>query len=42
MDGKTERIPVGGWYHVPANREHAAEFEVETSEIEIWFNEANT
>ena len=42
MDGKTERIPVGGWYHVPANKEHAAKFEVATSEIEFWFNEDNT
>jgi len=39
MDGKTERISVGSWYHVPANKEHAASFEVETSEIEFWFNE---
>lgn len=38
MDGKTERISVGNWYHVPANREHSAKFEVETSEIEFWFN----
>jgi len=38
MDGKTERLAVGEWYHVPANREHAAKFEVETSEIEFWFN----
>ena len=42
MDGKTERISVGEWYHVPANKEHAAKFEVETSEIELWFNERNT
>ena len=42
MDGKTERIAVGNWYHVPANKEHAARFEVETSEIELWFNESST
>ncbi len=42
MDGKSERIPVGGWYHVPANKEHAAKFEVATSEIEFWFNEDTT
>jgi len=41
MDGKTVRIPVGDWYHVPANKEHTAKFEVETSEIEFWFNESN-
>jgi len=42
MYGKTERISVGGWYHVPPNTEHAAKFEVETSEIEFWFDESNT
>ena len=42
MDGKTERISVGNWYHVPANKEHSAKFEVETFEIEFWFNENNT
>ena len=41
MDGKTERYSVGNWYHVPANREHSARFEVETSEIEFWFNANN-
>lgn len=37
MSGKTERISVGQWYHVPANAEHSARFEVETDEIEFWF-----
>lgn len=37
MNGKTTRVGVGGWYHVPANTEHAAEFEVDTDEIEFWF-----
>ncbi len=37
MSGKTEKIGVGQWYHVPANMEHAARFEVETDEIEFWF-----
>lgn len=27
----------GDWYHVKANEEHAARFEVPTSEIEFWF-----
>ncbi len=35
--GKTERIGVGGWYHVAAHEEHAASFEVETDEVEFWF-----
>ncbi len=37
MNDKTQRIGVGQWYHVPANVEHAARFEVETDEIEFWF-----
>ena len=38
MNDKTQRIGVGQWYHVPANVEHAARFEVETDEIEFWFS----
>ena len=41
MNGTTARIATGQWYHVPANVEHSAEFEVETDEIEIWFREQN-
>ena len=37
MNGKTERIGVGQWYHVPVNVEHSARFEVETDELEFWF-----
>ena len=37
--GKTSRFEVGDWYHVPANAEHAAEFEVESAEIEFWFHQ---
>lgn len=37
MNGKTQKIGVGQWYHVPANVEHSARFEVETDEIEFWF-----
>ena len=40
MDGKKTRFQVGEWYHVPANAVHAAEFEVESSEIEFWFYRA--
>ncbi|MFT5693604.1 MAG: quercetin dioxygenase-like cupin family protein [Oceanicoccus sp.] len=39
MGGTTERIGVGQWYHVSANVEHAAFFEVETDEIEFWFHD---
>jgi hypothetical protein len=38
MAGKTARFEVGDWYHVAANAEHAAEFEVDSSEIEFWFH----
>jgi quercetin dioxygenase-like cupin family protein len=27
----------GEWYHVPANVEHAADFAVDSAEIEFWF-----
>jgi len=39
MNGATTRVGIGEWYHVPTNTEHSAEFEVETDEIEFWFNE---
>lgn len=39
MNGKVTRVCVGEWYHVPANVEHSAEFEVETDEVEFWFHE---
>ena len=39
MNGDTQRIGVGQWYHVPANVEHSASFEVETDEIEFWFKQ---
>lgn len=41
MDGETRRFGVGDWYFVPAHREHAARFEVETDEIEFWFRPAS-
>jgi len=37
MNGVRKRFGVGDWYHVPANTEHAADFEIETDEIEFWF-----
>jgi len=37
MNGVTQKFAVGDWYHVPANVEHSALFEVETDEIEFWF-----
>lgn len=41
IEGTEQRISVGQWYHVPANVVHSAFFEVETDEIEFWF-EPNT
>lgn len=41
LNGKTERIAVGQWYHVPANASHSAQFEQETDEIEFWFIDEN-
>ncbi len=37
MDGETQPISSGQWYHVPAGKEHAAEFIDDTAEIEFWF-----
>ena len=37
MNGETQRIGPGEWYHVPANAEHEAEFPTATAEIEFWF-----
>ncbi len=38
MDGETTRYDAGEWYHVPAEKPHAAEFLEATSEIEFWFH----
>ncbi len=35
--GAQTRYGVGEWYAVEPHEEHAAEFEVATSEIEFWF-----
>ena len=39
LRGKESKYEVGDWYHVPANAEHAARFEEESSEIEFWFHQ---
>lgn len=38
-DGE-QRYGPGDWYHVPAEQRHAARFEVDTAEIEFWFERA--
>lgn len=35
--GEETRYGPGDWYHVDANEEHAARFDVATAEIEFWF-----
>ena len=37
VEGEQRRYAAGDWYYVPANVEHAADFDVETEEIEFWF-----
>jgi len=36
------RVAPGEWYHLPPGERHWARFEVETSEIEFWFEPADT
>lgn len=35
--GEVTRYGPGEWYRVDANEEHAARFDIDTSEIEFWF-----
>lgn len=37
-DGKESRYGPGDWYHLDPDQEHAARFDVATSEIEFWFD----
>ena len=39
LNGVESRVSIGEWYHIPANVEHSARFEVETEEVEFWFHE---
>jgi quercetin dioxygenase-like cupin family protein len=36
-NGAEQTFRPGEWYHLSPGQEHAARFEVETSEIEFWF-----
>ncbi|MDH3805476.1 MAG: cupin domain-containing protein [Gammaproteobacteria bacterium] len=38
VDEQESRYGPGDWYHLLPNKVHAARFEVETSEIEFWFD----
>ena len=42
MNNEVTRVATGQWYHVPANIEHSADFEVETDEVEFWFYKDGT
>lgn len=35
--GTERRLGPGEWYHLAPGEVHAARFEVETSEVEFWF-----
>jgi quercetin dioxygenase-like cupin family protein len=37
VGGRTTIHGVGEWYRIPAGVEHAAEFPVDSAEIEFWF-----
>lgn len=37
VDGAETRYGPGDWYHLEAGQPHAARFDVDTSEIEFWF-----
>lgn len=37
VGGVESRYGPGDWYHIEPNAEHAARFDVDTSEIEFWF-----
>jgi quercetin dioxygenase-like cupin family protein len=38
VGGVESRYGPGDWYHVDANEDHSARFDVPTSEIEFWFS----
>jgi quercetin dioxygenase-like cupin family protein len=38
MGGVESRYGPGDWYHVPPGTSHAARFDHDTAEIELWFS----
>ncbi len=38
VDGVEARFGPGDWYHLLPGQEHSARFDVETAEIEFWFD----
>ena len=41
LDGEETRYGPGDWYHVLPEQTHAARFDVDTSEIEFWFDRSD-
>jgi len=41
VDGQEERYGPGDWYYLSPEQEHSAKFDVDTSEIEFWFDSVN-
>lgn len=39
INGELITVGVGEWYHVPAGVEHSARFDVDTDEVEFWFEQ---
>ena len=39
IDGVESRYGPGDWYQLAPHQEHSARFEVDTAEIEFWFEE---
>ena len=38
LGGEETRYGPGDWYHVPPGTSHAARFDQDTAEIELWFS----
>ena len=38
VDGEERRFGPGDWYHLLPEQEHSARFNVDTAEIEFWFD----
>lgn len=41
IEGVESRYGVGDWYEIPANAVHTARCDVDTAEIEFWFDPAS-
>ena len=41
LGNEEHRYGPGDWYHLLPEQEHSARFEVETAEIEFWFESGN-